>query len=166
MKRGIFYCILTSALLLLSGCAKQTELSTDILETKVTVMGYVRYIATDKNLKAEEPELVDVGTPVNIFYGVPKEGKVEAYALKTVTVDDNGFFMVKLGCPVGKSLEVKVESSMYGTSYTTDKDSKKASCDAYFFVEKTETISCGSAHCFELDMVAVAYYGEDGYKQP
>ena len=166
MKREIFYCILVSALLLLSGCAEQSELSSDALPTKVTVMGYVRYITKDSDLKNEKPALVDAGTPVKIFYGVPKAGQVEAYALKTVTVDNNGFFMTELGCPVGKSLEVKVGSSMYGTSYTTDKDSKKALCDAYFFVEKTETISCGSAHCFELDMVAVAYYGEDVYKQP
>ena len=91
MRKISFFGIVMVLLLSVVGCSKQTELSTDVLPTKVTVMGYVRYITLNKNLQAEEPELVDKGHQVNIFYGVPNDkGNVDGYALKTVTVDDNG----------------------------------------------------------------------------
>ena len=167
MKKISFIGILMVLLISFTGCTEQTELSTDILETKVTAMGYVRYIALNKNLGYEDPELVNAGHQVNIFYGIPNEkGIVEAYALKTTTVDNNGFFSVSLGCPVGKSLKVKVESSMYGDSYTTSQEGKKVSCETYFYGEKETTISCGSAYSFTLDMSPVANFGEDGLKQP
>ncbi|MBQ3554877.1 MAG: hypothetical protein IJA09_01520 [Bacteroidales bacterium] len=166
MKKFSLLC-LSAILFALVGCTEQTELSTDVLETKVTVMGYVRYITLNKNLAQEDPELVAPGHKVNIFYGVPDDkGKVAAYALKTVAVDNDAFFKVELGCPVGKTLNVRVESSMYGESYTTDKDSKKVSCETYFFGEKEADIACGSAYNFQLDITPAANFGEDGMKQP
>ncbi len=166
MKKFSLLC-LSAILFALVGCTEQTELSTDVLETKVTVMGYVRYITLDKNLAQEDPELVAPGHKVNIFYGVPDDkGKVAAYALKTVAVDNDAFFKVELGCPVGKTLNVRVESSMYGESYAIDKDSKKVWCETYFFGEKEADIACGSAHNFQLDITPVANFGEDGMKQP
>ena len=166
MKKFSLLC-LSAILFALVGCTEQTELSTDVLETKVTVMGYVRYIKLNKNLAQEDPELVDPGHKVNIFYGIPDDkGNVAAYALKTVTVDSDAFFKVELGCPVGKTLKVRVESSMYGESYATDKDGKKVSCETYFFGEKEADIACGSAHNFQLDITPAANFGEDGMKQP
>lgn len=166
MKKFSLLC-LSAILFALVGCTEQTELSTDVLETKVTVMGYVRYITLNKNLAPEDPELVAPGHKVNIFYGVPDDkGKVAAYALKTVAVDNDAFFKVELGCPVGKTLNVRVESSMYGESYAIDKDSKKVSCETYFFGEKEADIACGSAHNFQLDITPAANFGEDGMKQP
>lgn len=166
MKKFSLLC-LSAILFALVGCTEQTELSTDVLETKVTVMGYVRYITLDKNLSQEDPELVAPGHKVNIFYGVPDDkGKVAAYALKTVAVDNDAFFKVELGCPVGKTLNVRVESSMYGESYTTDKAGKKVSCETYFFGEQEADIACGSAHSFKLDITPAANFGEDGMKQP
>lgn len=167
MKKLLMIACLSAFVLSLAGCAEQTDLSTDTLPTKVTVTGYVRYIALDKNLSPEEPEVVSKGHPVNIFYGVPGEGgKVEAYALKTVNVDAAGFFEVELGCPVGKALEVRVQSSMVGDSYTLDEEGKKSECETYFYGEATEVIPCGSAHCFALDMAPAANTGEDGLVQP
>ena len=55
---------------------------------------------------------------------------------------------------------------MYGESYTTDKDSKKVSCETYFFGEKEADIACGSAYNFQLDITPAANFGEDGMKQP
>lgn len=167
MKKISFIGILMVLLISFTGCTEQTELSTDILETKVTAMGYVRYIALNKNLQSEEPELVNGGHQVNIFYGIPNDkGSVEAYALKTVTVDNNAFFKVELGCPVGKTLKVRVESSMYGDSYTSNEEGKKVSCDTYFFGQQEASITCGSAYSFKLDMSPVANFGEEGMKQP
>lgn len=167
MRKRTFFGIIMVLLMTMTGCTEQTELSCDALPTKVTVMGYVRYIAYDKNLSAEDPELVSPGHLVNIFYGIPNEkGNVEAYALKTVAVDNNAYFNVSLGCPIGKSLKVRVESSMYGESYAKNEKGKNVSCGAYFFSEQEATISCGSAHSFKIDMSPVANYGEDGLKQP
>ena len=116
MKKTFIFLCLSALMVLLAGCVKQTELSTDTLPTTVTVTGYVRYIAKDKNLAAEDPEIVSKGHAVNIYYGVPDaEGKVD-YALKTVTVNADAFFSTTLGCPPGKSLKVKGQSSMYGDS--------------------------------------------------
>lgn len=167
MKKNAILCTLSLLLFALIGCSEQTELSTDVLPTKVTVMGYVRYITLNKNLAQEDPELVAPGHKVNIFYGVPDDkGKVAAYALKTVAVDNNAFFKVELGCPVGKTLNVRVESSMYGDSYTSNEEGKKVSCETYFFGEQEETIACGSAHNFNLNMTPAANFGEEGMKQP
>ena len=167
MRKISFFGIVMVLLLSMVGCSKQTELSTDVLPTKVTVMGYVRYITLNKNLQAEEPELVDKGHQVNIFYGVPNDkGNVDGYALKTVTVDDNAFFKVELGCPVGKTLKVRVASSMYGDSYTTNKEGKKVSCETYFFGEQEASVLCGSSHSFTLDITPASNFGEDGLKQP
>ena len=167
MKKRTFFGIIMVLLMTITGCTEQTELSCDALPTKVTVMGYVRYIAYDKNISAEDPELVNSGHQVKIFYGVPNDkGVVEAYALKTTKVDNNAFFKVSLGCPVGKTLKVRVESSMIGDSYSTNEKGTKVPCEAYFFSEQEATISCGSAHSFKIDMSPVANYGEDGLKQP
>ena len=117
MRKISFFGIVMVLLLSMVGCSKQTELSTDVLPTKVTVMGYVRYITLNKNLQSEEPELVDKGHQVNIFYGVPNDkGNVDGYALKTVTVDNNAFFKVELGCPVGKTLKVRVGGKLPTTA--------------------------------------------------
>lgn len=166
MKKFSLLC-LSAILFALVGCTEQTELSTDVLETKVTVMGYVRYITLNKNLAQEDPELVAPGHKVNIFYGVPDDkGKVAAYALKTVAVDNDAFFKVELGCPVGKTLNVRVASSMYGDSYTTNKEGKKVSCETYFFGEQEASVVCGSSHSFTLDITPASNFGEDGLKQP
>jgi hypothetical protein len=165
MKKKIIFICMSVLLLSLTSCVEQTELSTDTLPATVVVTGYVRYIALNKDLKQDDPEIVDKGHVVNIYYGVPDaEGKV-SYAFKTINVDADAFFNTTLGCPVGKSIKVKVQSSMYGESYAANEEGKKVSCDAYFFGEKETTISCGSAHCFKLDMTPVAKYGEDNLIQ-
>lgn len=167
MKKIVVFISLSIVALALAGCAKQTELSTDTLPVKVTVTGYVRYVALSSTLKKEDPELVGAGHEVNLFYGVPgKEGQVEAYALKTVRVDSDGYFKTTLGCPVGKHLEVRAETSMYGESYATNSAGKNVVSDTYFYAEQKVTLPAGSAHCFALDMVPVANTGIDGLQQP
>ena len=165
MKKTFIFLCLSALVLSLTGCVKQTELSTDTLPTIVAVKGYVRYIALDKDLRPDDPEIVDRGHAVNIYYGVPDaEGNV-SYALKTVTVNADAFFETTLGCPVGKSLKVKVQSSMIGESYCANEETKKVSCDAYFFGQVETEIACGSAYTFKLDMTPVAKYGDDNLIQ-
>lgn len=167
MKKIVVFICLSIIAFAFAGCTKQTELSTETLPVKVTVTGYVRYIALSSTLKKENPEVVEAGHVVNLFYGVPnKEGQVEAYALKTVKVDSDGFFKTTLGCPVGKNLEIRAETSMYGESYATNSAGKNVVSDTYFYAEQKITLPAGSAHCFALDMVPVANTGSDGLQQP
>lgn len=147
-----------------TACTKnQTELSGDTLDTSVTVSGHVRYITYGKS-GAEDPEIADPGTPVNIYYGVPEGGKVQ-YAVKTLKINADGFFQTKIGCPPGQTLEVKASASMNGNSYTTDENGKQVDSDAYFFGEVKKTVACGSATYLLVDMVPVAYTSEPGLKQ-
>lgn len=147
-----------------TACTKsQTELSGDTLNTSVTVSGHVRYISYGKS-GAEEPETVDAGTPVNIYYGVPEGEKVQ-YAVKTLKVNADGFFQTTIGCPPGQALEVKASASMNGSSYTIDENGKQVDSDAYFFGETKKTVACGSATYLLVDMVPVAYTSEPGLKQ-
>ena len=165
MKKFILFATMMTMFIGATSCTKsQTELSGDTLETTVIVSGHVRYIAYGKS-GAEDPEIVDPGTPVKIFYGVPgTDGKVN-YALKTMAVNSDGFFETKIGCPAGQTLEVKVQSFMSGNSYTVTEDGKSTDSDAYFFGEVKKNITCGSAAYFQVDIKPVAYTSEPGLRQ-
>ena len=160
MKKTFIFVCLSALVLSLAGCVQQTELSGDTLPQKITVSGFVRYLdRTDK-------ELVDPGTLVNIYYGLPDEkGNVE-FAVKTVAVDRDAFFEVQIGCPPAKALKVKAQSSMVGSSDAVDEDGKKTNSDAHFFGESPlKDVACGSAVCFTIDMGPVSFDSEPGLKQ-
>lgn len=144
-----------------TACTKnQTELSGETLPHKITVSGFVRYLdRTDK-------ELVDPGTLVNIYYGLPDEkGNVE-FAVKTVAVDRDAFFEVQIGCPPGKALKVKAQSSWIGSYETLDEKNKTTDSDAHFFGESPlKDVACGSAVCFTIDMGPVSFDSEPGLQQ-
>ena len=145
-----------------TACTKnQTELSGETLAQKITVSGFVRYVETGK-----DPELVDRGTLVNIYYGVPDDKGNVTFAVKTVAVNRDAFFEVQIGCPPGKSLKVKAQSSWVGSSETVDEDKKKTDSDAHFFGESPlKDVACGSAVCFTIDMVPVSFDSEPGLQQ-
>lgn len=145
-----------------TACTKnQTELSGETLAQKITVSGFVRYVETGK-----DPELVDRGTLVNIYYGVPDDKGNVTFAVKTVAVDRDAFFEVQIGCPPGKSLKVKAQSSWVGSSETVDEDKKKTDSDAHFWGESLlKDVACGSAVCFTIDMRPVSFDSEPGLQQ-
>ena len=145
-----------------TACTKnQTELSGETLAQKITVSGFVRYVEA-----GEDPELVNPGTLVNIYYGVPDDKGNVTFAVKTVAVDRDAFFEVQIGCPPGKSLKVKAQSSMVGSSAAVDKKGNKTNSDAHFFGESLlENVACGSAVCFTIDMVPVSFDSEPDIQQ-
>ena len=161
MKKTFIFVCLSALVLSLAGCVKQTELSGDTLPQKITVSGFVRYVEA-----GEDPELVNPGTLVNIYYGLPDEkGNVE-FAVKTVAVDRDAFFEVQIGCPPAKALKVKAQSSMVGSSDALDEEGKKTNSDAHFFGESPlKDVACGSAVCFTIDMGPVSFDSEPGIKQ-
>ena len=161
MKKTFILVCLSAMALSLAGCVEQTELSGETLPQKITVSGYVRYVEA-----GEDPELVNPGTPVNIYYGIPDEKGNVQFAVKTVAVDRDAFFEVKIGCPPAKALKVKIQSSMEGTSDAVDEDGKKTNSDAHFYGESAlKDVACGSAVCFTLDMRPVSFTSEPGIKQ-
>ena len=161
MKKTFIFLSLSALVLSLAGCVQQTELSGDTLPQKITVSGFVRYVEA-----GEDPELVNPGTLVNIYYGLPDEkGNVE-FAVKTVAVDRDAFFEVQIGCPPANALKVKAQSSMVGSSDAVDEDGKKTNSDAHFFGESPlKDVACGSAVCFTIDMAPVSFDSEPGIKQ-
>ena len=161
MKKTFILFCLSALALSLAGCVKQTELSGETLPQKITVSGYVRYVEV-----GEDPELVNPGTPVNVYYGIPDEKGNVTFAVKTVAVNRDAFFEVEIGCPPAKALKVKVQSSMEGTSDAVGGDGKKTTSDAHFYGESAlKDVACGSAVCFTLDMKPVSYTSEPGIKQ-
>ena len=145
-----------------TACTKnQTELSGETLAQKITVSGFVRYVEA-----GEDPELVNPGTLVNIYYGVPDDKGNVTFAVKTVAVDRDAFFEVQIGCPPGKSLKVKAQSSWVGSSDAVDEKGNNTNSDAHFFgVSDLKDVACGSAVCFTIDMRPVSFDSEPGIKQ-
>ena len=110
--------------------------------------------------------VVKSGTKVNVMYGLPDdEGNVE-FALKTVETNTSGYFECEIGCPVGKSLSVKVNSSIKSYSYTMDKNGDYTESETLFFAELEKTVPCGKTVYFALDLTPSAYTSEDGMTQP
>lgn len=114
----------------------------------------------------QDPELVDKGTEVHIFYGIPdSEGKTE-YALRTVLTDQDGFFQAEIGCPAGKTMSVKANCTFFGDSYALNEDGKFVATETYFFGEVKKDIVCGKAAYFKLDMTPSANVSDEGLSQP
>jgi hypothetical protein len=166
MKK-LFAIIGLVAMVFAIGCTKiETELSGDTLETKVTVSGHARYVTMQQNGTMNEPDIVDPKTTINIYYGVPdKEGNV-AYAYKSVTTDMDGFFELEIGCPIGKTMSVRVNANILGESYTVDEDGDAVLSDCYLFGEKKKDITCGSAAYFNLILSPVSHFSEPGLVNP
>ena len=168
MKRIVSIISAAAVLFSFQSCeVEPTSLSGDSLPVKVTVAGHCRYIAKDKDGANEDPEIVPVGTHVEILYGVPgADSKVE-YALKTVKVNNEGYFKTEIGCPVGKTLSVKVQSTFRGESYAkgTNKDTYTM-VETIFFGTVTESLSAGDAGYFDLKIYPHAYLGQEDLVQP
>lgn len=162
MKKTFIIICLSALAFLLAGCVvEQTEFSGDTLPQKITVSGFVRYVEA-----GEDPELVKSGTLVNIYYGLPDDKGNVAFAVKTVAVNRDSFFEVEIGCPPARSLKVKAQASMEGTSDAIGEDGKKTNSDAYFFGQSAlKDVACGSSVCFTIDMVPVAFTSDPGIKQ-
>ena len=142
MKRIITLLSASAVMLSAVSCSKveQSTLSSETLPVKITVLGHVRSIPDD-------------------------EGNVE-FALKTVETNTSGYFECEIGCPVGKSLSVKVNSSIKSYSYTMDKNGDYTESETLFFAELEKTVPCGKTVYFALDLTPSAYTSEDGMTQP
>lgn len=159
--------IIAIAVITLSSCTKEiTQVNGDVLPTKATVTGHVRYSTIQKDGTLSEPDLVKKGTLVNIMYGTPdSEGNIE-FAYTSVTTDKDGYFEAVLGCPVGKSLTVKANASIKEDSYAANENSSLIMTEAYLFGEVTQNITCGSIEYFDLLLVPVSNIGDPGLVQP
>ncbi len=138
-----------------------TDLTEENLPVKSIVCGHVRYLPS-----GSDPYSAEVGLDVNIFYGEKDDKGNVTYAAKSVKTRQDGYFEATVGCPVGKSLEVKVECRGTGDSQTTDAKGKKVTESAFFYATVSKTVDCGMAAYFAMDMVPSAYTGSAGLTQP
>ena len=158
---------------LLAGAAscsvKTTELSTDNLPVKSIVCGHARLFPADDNGTVEWDETADVsGLEVNILYGIEDDKGNVSYALKQIKTHEDGFFETEIGCPVGKTLKVKVNCQVLGNSYAQVEGSygDYTSSEAWFYAEVEHDVPCGKSVYFALDMTASAHTGQGGLVQP
>ena len=168
MKRIVSIISAAAVLLSFQSCeVEQTSLSGDSLPIKVTVAGHCRYVANDKSGGSMTPEIVTVGTPVEILYGVPGDDSKVEYAVKTVKVNNEGYFETEIGCPVGKTLSVKVQSTFKGESYAKDKDKgSSVMVETVFYGTVTKSLSSGDAGYFDLRLRPSAYLDQEDLVQP
>lgn len=139
-----------------------TDLTEENLPVKSIICGHVRYCPT-----GQDPYTANPGLDVNIFYGEKDASGNVNYALKTVKTGQYGYFETKIGCPVGKSIEVKVECRDAATNRATQTGKTgTVNTDAYFFTQVSKTVDCGTAAYFAVDMKPVANYGDAGLVQP
>lgn len=173
MKRLFSIVSAMAVILMFASCNEldPTTLSGDTLPVKITVTGQVSFIPKDDKGKDKNPTSVNVGTGVNVMYGIPDaDGNIE-FALKTVKTNAEGVFTCEIGCPAGKTMTVKVNSSVYDESYAEETDStgggagKYSKADAYFFGEMQKTAPPGKAISFDLKLTPAAYAG-GGFVQP
>ena len=114
---------------------------------KSIVCGHVRYAP-----EGSAVTLAEVGLDVNIFYGQKDDNGNVDYALKTVKTRQGGYFETTLGCPVGQTLEVKVECCGQSKNNAKDDKGSSSSVQAYFHAEVAKTLTCGTAAYFKMDM--------------
>ena len=156
------------AIISCSACTNDNIEPTSLDETSITtksiICGHVRMMGRDKTGALETPYPASPGQEVQVFYAVPDGGSVKEYALKTITTDANGYFEIKIGCPFGKSLKVKVESCAKGDTYALNESGKYVSTQAYFFSSIEKDAECGKATYYALDMTPVANISEGGLK--
>ena len=138
-----------------------TDLTEENLPVKSIVCGHVRYAP-----EGSAATLAEVGLDVNIFYGQKDDNGNVDYALKTVKTRQGGFFETTLGCPVGQTLEVKVECCGVSKNNAKDDKGSTSSVQAYFHAEVAKTLTCGTAAYFKMDMKPVANHGGAGLVQP
>lgn len=159
-----------SLLVVAASCSVETtELSTDNLPVKSVVCGYVRLFTTDSHGVVEWDETADVsGLDVNVMYGIKDAKGNISYALKQVKTQEDGFFETNIGCPIGKTLQVKVTCKVLGNSYAPVEGSygNYTSSETWFYSEVAHDVSCGKSVFFALDMTASAYTGQGGLIQP
>ncbi|MBR2947293.1 MAG: hypothetical protein IKC17_01735 [Bacteroidales bacterium] len=161
------FTLIAVAVIALSSCTKEvTQVNGDTLPTKAIVTGHARFCTVKQDGTLTTPDIVDKGTLINIMYGTPdKEGNID-FAYKSTTTDKDGYFEVELGCPVGKSITVKVNASMMEDSYAATSNGSMIMTEAYLFGEVSKTIPSGDIVYFDLILLPAANVGEPGLTQP
>ncbi len=167
MKK-ILLLIAATAILALSSCSKEvTPVNGDTLPTKATVSGHARYCTYKQNNTLNDPLPVKKGTVINVFYGTPDTNGDIQFAYTSTTTDKNGYFEIELGCPVGKTLTVKVNAMIEADSFATPSTGGSAiSTDSYLFGEVSQDIPCGGVKYFDLILLPTANFGNPGLTQP
>lgn len=153
MKK-IFTLMIVAATFAFAGCAQQSELNPDTLPLKCVISGHAYYSFVNQSGSMQNDVVVPYGTEVRILYAIPdNSGKINGYAVKSVVADVLGGFRVDIGCPAGKSLKVKCETSFESTNYVKPEGSYGYVPSAAIFFGSTseKSVAAGSSLYFEIN---------------
>lgn len=173
MKKYLFLAVAAVAMIV-SGCkdVESSEISGGASSAdQVSIRGYARYIAYDKNGQPEEPEILD-NTAIVLFQGSFDEDSVMQYKRIELKTDGTGYFSTELNVESGKVTidEVKVQcrQTIPDGSYAFNQSNNKMErADTEFFAEIVKkNLTVGNAYYFALDLVPVAYTSDPDFKQP
>ncbi len=177
MKKGLLF-LASMMMLMFTGCnqLQPTEVDIQQSESKVSIIGYLRYSAIDSKGVAKEPEAV-ANYDVILYYGVadPDDATKIAYYKRIDLKSNNvGKFSTELGVKPGETIaEVKVQGRLYGDgmkyeqSYAVNMKGKLVEADTEYFAEVSKkNLVAGNAYYYDVLMVPVAYPNDPDVVQP
>ncbi|MBR6492883.1 MAG: hypothetical protein IKT13_03010 [Paludibacteraceae bacterium] len=178
MKKGLLF-LASMMMLMFTGCNQIEPTEVDIQQStdKVSIVGFVRYSALDKNGNQKEPEVLQ-NQDVVLYYGVADEKdatKIAYYKHFDLKTNNVGRFSMELGVKPGQTIaEVKVQSSMLATStngktqsYAANEKGKMVEVDTEYFVEIIKkNLVAGKEYYYDVLMVPVAYPNDPDVVQP
>ena len=172
MKKGLLF-LASMMMLMFTGCnqLQPTEVDIQQSESKVSIIGYLRYSAIDNKGVAKEPEAV-ANEAVILYYGVadPADATKIAYYKRIDLKSNNvGKFSTELGVKPGETIaEVKVQGRIHGDgskyeqSYTANMKGKMVEADTEYFAEVSKkNLVAGKEYYYDVLMVPVAYDDPD-----
>ena len=177
MKKGLLF-LASMMMLVFTGCNQIEPTEVDIQQSadKVSIAGFVRYSAVDKNGNAKEPEVVG-NHAVVLYYGVADAAdatKIAYYKRFDLKTNNVGRFSMELGVKPGETIaEVKVQSSLLATatngftqSYAANEKGKMVEVDTEYFKEVSKkNLVAGNQYFFDVLMAPTDYPNDPDLKQ-
>ena len=181
MKKGLLF-LASMMMLMFTGCNQIEPTEVDIQQStdKVSIVGFVRYSAIDKNGNPKEPEVLQ-NQDVVLYYGVAdpndtaKVPNIVSYKRFDLKTNNLGRFSMELGVKPGKTIaEVKVQSSMLATStngkelsYGKNSKGKMEEADTEYFAEVIKkNLLAGDEYFYDVLLVPTAFPNNPDLEQP
>ena len=178
MKKGLLF-LASMMMLMFTGCNQIEPTEVDIQQStdKVSIVGFVRYSAIDKNGNQKEPEVLQ-NQDVVLYYGVADAAdatKIAYYKRFDLKTNNLGRFSMELGVKPGKTIaEVKVQSSMLATStngkelsYGKNSKGKMEEADTEYFAEVIKkNLLAGDEYFYDVLLVPAAFPNNPDLEQP
>ncbi len=163
MKKTFILAALVCVAAIFASCEKKepTALELSSLPGKVTVKGYVTFVAQEKDsgtsIKDADEKAVE-NSEIVVLAGMDKDGDAiaDAWTSYKATTDGNGFYEITLPCELGKQIdEVKVQCAFVGKTACLDADNNAHSdVTADYFGEGKLATPAAEGQIYELNVTA------------